>query len=71
MEYLWMAVVAMGPLLLGLAIAFALLRRRPTTSGELRRRRQAVERLYRNEPRPPAPISAGEVENRAAPGSFT
>jgi len=53
MDYFWMAAVAIGPLLLGLAIAYALLSRRPLGWAERQRRKRAVERLYRNEPDPP------------------
>lgn len=53
MDYLWVAAVAIGPLLPGLAIAHALLSRRPLSWAERQRRRPTVERLYQKEPPSP------------------
>lgn len=47
---LWFLVIAIGPILLGGAIAFALMRRRRLSAGEKRRQKQAVERLYDKRP---------------------
>jgi hypothetical protein len=49
-NYLWLGVVAGGPLLLGLLLAYALLRRRRLTGAERAESRQATEKLYRDRP---------------------
>jgi len=51
-DYLWLVAVAIGPLLLAGAIAYALLARRPLSRSERRRQHNAVERAYRDEPPP-------------------
>lgn len=45
-EFLWFVAVALGPVMLGAAIAFALLRRRHSMR-ERMESREATERLYR------------------------
>ncbi|MGK9053892.1 hypothetical protein QTA58_14125 [Neorhizobium sp. CSC1952] len=46
----WFMVVALGPILLGGAIAYALLQRRRLSPGEERRQEKAVEDLYDKPP---------------------
>lgn len=46
-EFLWFVAVALGPVMLGAAIAFALLRRRRLSMRERMESREATERLYR------------------------
>lgn len=46
MSWGWLFVVAVGPLILGLAIGYALARRRNLTVEEKRERHEAIERLY-------------------------
>jgi hypothetical protein len=52
MELLWLFAVAGGPLIIGVLIAFALLRRRGREEGPAvrRARNEAVERMYGEEP---------------------
>ena len=45
-EFSWVLVVVGGPLLLGIVIAFALLRRRRLTPDERRAQHRAIEREY-------------------------
>lgn len=45
-EFLWLATVIGGPILIGLAFIWALARRRRLTAGEKRRRHEAVDNLY-------------------------
>jgi hypothetical protein len=52
MDFLWLMVVAIGPMLLGGAIAYALMRRRRLSPSERQRQHDAVERAYRDEPPP-------------------
>jgi hypothetical protein len=49
-EYLWFAAVALGPVILGAAVAYALLRRRRLTRRERVESREATEDLYRRGP---------------------
>ena len=42
----WFIVVAVGPILLGAAIAYALLQRRRLTAKEKRQQEEAIEELY-------------------------
>lgn len=46
MSVAWFFVVAIGPLILGLAIGYAAARRRYLTPQEKRERHEAIERLY-------------------------
>lgn len=46
MEVLWLATVIGGPILIALAIIWALARRRRLTQSEQRRRHEAVDDLY-------------------------
>lgn len=46
-EFLWFVAVALGPVILGAAIAFALLRRRRPSVRERTESREATEGLYR------------------------
>lgn len=46
MTWGWFFVVAIGPLILGLALGYALARRRYLTPQEKRERHEAIERLY-------------------------
>ncbi|MBB6180594.1 hypothetical protein [Pseudorhizobium flavum] len=45
-DKLWFVIVAIGPVLLGLVIAFGLMRRRRIGTVEKARQEEAVERLY-------------------------
>lgn len=45
-DKIWFIVVALGPVLLGCAIAFALMRRRRLNTAEVVEQNKAVERLY-------------------------
>ena len=45
-DKLWFIVVALGPVLLGCAIAYALMRKRRLSTTEMARQENAVERLY-------------------------
>lgn len=59
METFWLFVVMGGPLLLGIAIAYALFMRRSRSLGEAAAQRRATERLYEEEEQPvPAPVEA-------------
>lgn len=55
----WFIVVAIGPMLLGAAIAYALLQRRRLTDREKEQQEEAIERLYDKPPggREPHPHS--------------
>ena len=44
--FLWLLVVAGGPLLIALVLAYGMLRRRRLTGVEKRAREDAIERLY-------------------------
>lgn len=44
--FLWLLVVAGGPILIALALAYGMLRSRRLTSVEKRAREDAIERLY-------------------------
>lgn len=57
METLWLFVVMGGPVLLGIAIIYALLTRRARSTGEADARRRATDRLYEEDDQP-APASA-------------
>lgn len=46
-EFLWLLLVAAGPVLLGAAAAYALLNRRRLTPGEKSAQKRGTERLYR------------------------
>ncbi len=45
-DNLWFVIVGIGPLLLGVAIAYALMKRRRLTGTEKMQQEQAIERLY-------------------------
>ncbi|MGW9229581.1 hypothetical protein ACWGPT_01785 [Pseudorhizobium sp. NPDC055634] len=45
-DKLWFLIVAIGPVLLGLVLAFALMRKRRISSVEKARQEEAVEQLY-------------------------
>lgn len=45
-NFLWFLVVAGGPALIGIAIAYAMLRSRRLTSGEKQAQHEAVDKLY-------------------------
>jgi hypothetical protein len=45
-NYLWLLVVAGGPALIALAIAYAMIRNRRLTPREKQAQHQAVERMY-------------------------
>lgn len=47
-EFLWFAAVALGPVVLSAALAYALLRRRRLSARERIESRRATEDLYRN-----------------------
>jgi hypothetical protein len=49
MEMLWLFVVACGPVILGLLIAYALMTRRRRGPAERRATEEATARLYRDE----------------------
>lgn len=49
-EYLWFFAVAVGPVILGGAALYALLRRRRLRTGERVARDAATEKLYRKGP---------------------
>jgi hypothetical protein len=49
--FLWLLVVAGGPLLIALALAYGMMRSRRLTRGEERAREDAIERLYNEEGR--------------------
>lgn len=59
-ETLWLIVVFGGPLIIGAAIAYALLTRRSRSTGEAAAQRQGTRRLYEEE-ETPAPAPLGEV----------
>lgn len=46
MTWGWLFVVAIGPLIIGLALGYAFARRRYLTPQEKRERHEAIERLY-------------------------
>lgn len=48
-EYMWFLTVAGGPLILGIIIAFALLRRRRLSRREQQKQNQATRELYRGD----------------------
>ena len=50
MDVLWLIVVVLGPLLLAVLIAYVLLTRRKLEPRERQAQREAVERVYRDEP---------------------
>ncbi|MEO3385771.1 hypothetical protein [Mesorhizobium sp. CAU 1741] len=54
-ETLWLFAVIGGPLIIGAAIAYALLTRRTRSTGEAVAQRQATRRLYEEEEKQPAP----------------
>lgn len=58
----WFIVVALGPVLLGCAIIYALLRRRRLSTHEKIRQEEAIERLYDKPPggREPHPHGRGQ-----------
>jgi hypothetical protein len=45
-DNLWFILVALGPVILGGAIAYALMKRRRLTGAEKAQQHEAVERLY-------------------------
>lgn len=45
-DYLWLLMVAGGPALMALVIAYALMRQRRLKQSELARRGESVDRLY-------------------------
>ena len=47
--FLWLLVVAGGPLLIALALAYGMMRGRRLTAAEKRAREDAIERLYDKE----------------------
>ena len=47
--FLWLLVVAGGPLLIALALAYGMMRSRKLSRGEERAREGAIERLYEEE----------------------
>lgn len=47
-DLLWFVAVAIGPVMLGAAIAYALLRQRRLSAREKRAQNDAVRRLYKN-----------------------
>ena len=49
MEFMWLVAVALGPLILGGIIAYALLSRRRLSAREQIRRDDATDKLYTNE----------------------
>ena len=49
--YLWLLVVAGGPLLFALAIAYAMIRSRRLTRSERQARHEAVEDMYQKDDR--------------------
>ena len=49
--YLWLLVVAGGPLLIALAIAYAMIRSRRLTRSERQARQEAVEDMYQKDDR--------------------
>lgn len=49
--FLWLLVLAGGPLLIALALAYGMMRSRRLTRGEKRAREDAIERLYDEEDR--------------------
>lgn len=65
-ETLLLLVVIGGPLVIGAALAYALLTRRNRTVGEAAAQRSATRRLY-EEPEEPAPGPLGEVLTPDAP----
>jgi hypothetical protein len=46
MAELWFVIVALGPVLLGIVIAYAIVRRRRLSPAEKIRQKEAVKRLY-------------------------
>lgn len=65
-EALWLLVVMGGPLVIGVAIAYALLTRRRRSPAEALAQRRATRRLYEEE-ETPAPGPLGEVLTPDAP----
>lgn len=57
-NYLWLFVVAGGPVLIALAIAYAMMRSRRLTPGEKEARHEAIEKLYHKDDKHDAPPSA-------------
>jgi hypothetical protein len=55
MEVLWLMVVALGPVLLGVLIAYVMLRRRRLGPATRKAQKRETERLYEEEPRGGAP----------------
>jgi hypothetical protein len=58
--FLWLLVVVGGPLLIGLALAYGMMRSRRLSRTEERVREDAIERLYDEKDRP----AATEMEPR-------
>ncbi|MCR4264668.1 hypothetical protein [Nitratireductor sp. ZSWI3] len=48
-DYLWVLAVSVGPLILGLALIYALVKKRRLSPDERRRQDRAVRKLYRND----------------------
>ena len=48
-DFIWFVAVGLGPLVLGLAIIYAILRRRRLSPEERERRNRGVRHLYKDE----------------------
>jgi cytochrome c-type biogenesis protein CcmH/NrfF len=55
MDVLWLIIVALGPLVLGVLIAYALLQRRRFGAAEQTQQDKATQEVYRDEPPPGEP----------------
>lgn len=68
-EFLWMLLVAGGPIVLGAAIAYALFMRRKPPEGETAEQRSAIDRLYEDDASDRPATMADTARNRDTPAT--
>ncbi len=71
METLWLFVVFGGPVILAIAVGYALMTRRERSVGEKAAQRSATRRLYEEDEAEAAPAPLGEVLTPQAPARET
>ena len=70
LEFLWMLLVAGGPIVLGAAIAYALFMRRQNATRDTPAQRQAIDDIYQDEPEELSTRSlARSAEHRDTPAT--
>jgi len=69
-ESLWLLVVAGGPIVIAIVVAYALMTRRSRTVGEKAAARQATRRLYEEDETAPAPAAAAVARETPATRSL-